>query len=118
MIQFLISALFAFNAQASDLIQNSTMDLRHQKLIIQSLQQSCGYFKDIVEIKTTVTKQQVDQGITDYFFNSIFHFTVRVDNGVFDQYKAQIQSSYHSSYDHQSGQWGLYSVGLVNCILI
>jgi hypothetical protein len=115
MIQLLVTGLILIGSQAFSAIQNSKLELRHQELIQNSLLQSCGSFRNLKEVQTTVIQQQVDQGIIDYYFTSLFHFTIRVDNGVFDQYKALVRSSYHSAYDHQSGHWGLYQVNQVNC---
>lgn len=88
---------------------------RHQELIMKSILNSCGYFQNLIEVQYTIVEKIVDQGIIDYDFQTIYQYTNRVDNGLFDQYQAIVDSSYHSAYDHQAETWGIFVVQNVQC---
>lgn len=113
--QWISMLLLLSGAQAFAVIQNSQMEARHQTLIEQAITEACGYYRDLTDVKTTVRPVLVDQGITDRYYFSVFNFTVRVDNSVFDQYQAFVESAYFDNYDHQSGNWGTYQVKSVSC---
>ncbi len=106
----LASAVFA-NAQ----IKNSTLEARHQQLIIEAVAAQCFNTRELTEVQTMKEEYQIDQGIVDITFTTILNYTSRVDNGLFDAYQAEVVSKYHTQYDHSARQWGAYSVESVKC---
>ncbi len=110
------TALMSFSSLAT--IQNSQLELRHQNLIEKSIMDHCQLSNgSIVEINTKTTAIKVDNGITDFKFETLLEVHQRVDQNLFDVYKVTVKSSYASGYDHSSQNWGTYLVDEIsNCV--
>lgn len=111
-VAFAGSFLVCFAVSSADAkIENSNLELRHQELIEKAIEAKCQlYPRGIVEVKTVVTPIRIDQGITDYQYETVLHLSVRVDQMLFDTYEVVVKSSYASAYDHARQEWGIYSV--------
>ena len=64
----------------------------------------------MIELETKVLKHQVDQGVVDYSFHSVFQVVNREDGRHHEVYQIQIDSLYSDAYDHASQEWGVYSL--------
>ncbi len=112
----LFFALFMQQAFAS--IPNSKLEPRHQRVVAQAIIDKCFYYSDIKELSSRFEVIQIDQGIRDLAYISEYEVRVWVDQGIFDDYRVIVQSYYADHYDHQSQNWGHYSVESVKCDLI
>lgn len=112
-----LAALFSFSTFAS--LENSKLELRHQDLIEKSIIEKCGLTRGMIyEVNTKVTELKIDQGITDYQFETLFEVHIRLDQNIFDEYEITIKSAYSDSYDHSSREWGIYSIESVSsCVM-
>lgn len=102
------------NAQAIE----KNLEARHQDLIKKTATAQCGFTRGYVEIvQNTTTANKVDQGITDYTYETVVAVNQRVDQFIYDTYHVTISSSYFDHYDHDSKNWGVYRIdGASNCV--
>jgi hypothetical protein len=108
-LSFLMSSAFAST------IEGSKFESRHQKLITDAISKECAFMGSLAVVTSHTQVIQIDQGIRDMVFNTVFRGVVRIDQGVFDSYKITVESLYSDQYDHSSGNWGAYSVTSVKC---
>jgi hypothetical protein len=73
--------------------------------------------RSLTLLKTTEQVVQVDQGVRDVYYNSQFTMSVRIDNGVFDQYTVTVKSAVFDQYDHKNATWGAFQVLEVSCTM-
>ena len=117
-VAFAGSFLVCFVVSSADAkIENSSLELRHQELIEKAVEAKCQiYPASFVEVSTLVAPIRIDQGVTDYKYETVLQFKVRVDQMIFDTYEVTVSSAYTAAYDHASQAWGLYEIEAVsNC---
>lgn len=114
----LILSLSLLSLTARAQIANNNLEARHQELIKNAAIEQCGLTRGYVEIvKSTETAIKVDQGVTDYTYETVVAVNQRVDQLIYDTYLVTISSSYYDSYDHDSKNWGVYKIdGASNCV--
>lgn len=99
-------------------LADSSLEARHQELIKNAAVAKCGLSRGNVEIvqnKTSTIK--VDQGITDYTYETVVAVNQRVDQLIYDTYHVTISSSYYDHYDHNTKNWGVYQIdGASDCV--
>lgn len=106
--------LLATSAQAE--VLNSQYEARHQAMLKKASLEACQVNRGkLTQISSSVIADQVDQGITDYYFTTELELTVKIDQGVFDTYKVTAQTLLASAYDHDAKDWGIYSVQSITC---
>lgn len=92
-------------------VQPQALESHHQELIKNAAIEQCGMTRGYVEIvQSTATAVKVDQGVTDYKYETIVAVNQRVDQLMYDTYLVKIASSYIEQYDHQSKNWGVYRI--------
>lgn len=96
-------------------IDNSKYEDRHQTTIEEAISKNCGNFRDLVQLESTEEVIVVDQGIRDVKFKTVLSGLQRLDQNIFDRYTITVESNYADMYDHQSKEWGSYSVDSVFC---
>lgn len=108
--------LVCFSVSSADAkIENSSLELRHQELIEKAVEAKCQLLpRGVAEVKTVVTPIRIDQGITDYQYETVLHLSVRVDQMLFDTYEVVVNSSYAAAYDHSRQEWGVYDIESVS----
>ena len=113
------AALFlASAAEASYVMAGSNYEVRHQSLVLQSLQEKCGFYGDVEVMSSTVEDIRIDQGIVDRKFTTVLRYKQRLDQMIFDTYEANVVSYLYDHYDHSTGNWGAYSVESVSCTML
>lgn len=98
-------------------INYSNYEERHQQLIENAVERNCGYAGTLEQVNSQEVVDQVDQGIRDVYYTTTLKMTVRVDQGVFDNYTVIVKSQFADMYDHVTKNWGVYSVDNVHCYL-
>ncbi len=114
-MKFLIAltlTMLSFSALAS------TITPRHMSVITKTVAEKCYFSSKLTEVSTTVREDRVDQGVVDYYYSSEFTAVVRIDQGVFDTYRVEVESAIYSAYDHEARDWGLIAVESVKCTMI
>lgn len=108
---FLIISQHSFAA-----IYHSNYDARHLSVIEEAISQQCTVNTDaLIQKSDSAEVINVDQGIKDINFTTLLETQVRVDQNIFELKKIVVKSHYADMYDHQSQNWGFYSVESVNC---
>lgn len=116
---FLGAVLFVGStSEAAYVMAGSNFEVRHQSLVLQALQDKCGYRGDVEVMSSTVEEFRIDQGITDYKFTTVLRYKQRMDQMIFDTYEANVVSYLYDQYDHSAGNWGAYSVESVSCTML
>lgn len=111
-----LGLLFSLSSFA---IKNSQLDSRHQQVIKKSVMEHCHLRRSqFEEMNTNAIARRVDQGILDYDYTTVLKVSEWIDQGLTDSYKVTVQSDYSDSYDHETRQWGIYSVSSVRCELL
>jgi hypothetical protein len=114
----LIALLVVVASQVSvAAINHSNYEDRHQQLIKNAVEQNCGYAFTVEQVNSQEVVDQVDQGIRDVYYTTTLKMTVRIDQGVFDNYTVIVKSQFADMYDHVTKNWGAYSVDNVQCYL-
>jgi len=100
-------AVFSFSAFSQ--IWFSDLDKRHQEVIRKALVKKCDVPNAwLNQISNKTTRVSVDQGITDYDYETVIEVE---GNGV-----VTVFSSYGDMYNHTEQDWGVYSVqSIVGC---
>ena len=114
-LTFALSLLVAQSSLAA--IINSNYQSRHQQIIEKAIQTNCGFFRDLTQVSSKAKVIQIDQGIQDVQYTTVFSGVQRIDQGVFDTYKIIVESEYSDHYDHEARDWGHFSVTSVKCEL-
>jgi len=96
----------------------TTIEQRHMAAIAKAVAKSCYIGSKLTQVKTTVREDRVDQGVVDYYYSSEFTAVVRIDQGVFDTYRVDVESAIFSAYDHVEQDWGMIEVKSVKCTMI
>jgi len=96
-------------------ITNSKYEDRHQVSIEKAISNSCGQFRDLLQLESNAKIVVVDQGINDVKFQTVLTGLKRLGQNIFDLYTITVESNYSDSYDHDSKEWGTYSVDSVFC---
>jgi hypothetical protein len=113
----LISALLTSYVLHAEIL-NSKLDHRHQEVIEHAVSENCMMRGVLTEVKSESEVVIPDQGIKDIFYSSTFTAIQKVDNGLTDQYLVHVKSQYSDMYDHETAQWGVYTVDKVSCEMI
>lgn len=111
---FLILALTSTKLSFAS-IADSKYEERHQLTIEKAITSGCGHFRDLVQVASSEEVIEVDQGIHDVKFKTILSGLQRLDQNIFDRYTITVESQYADMYDHESKNWGVYSVDSVFC---
>lgn len=115
---FTVMAVLFFGATTQAEISRSAYDVRHQTMLEQAIFNACGTgYGHLTQLSTTETEHHVDQGIIDLYFTTELEMTVKIDQGIRDNYKITVQSAKYSAYDHNAKDWGIYAVESVVCEL-
>ncbi len=90
---------------------------RHAKIIKSAIDSKCGSMARLTLVSVTEEVIHVDNGIRDVNYTSVYKGVLKIDQGVFDDYRITVKSHYGDSYDHTAQDWGHYSVSEVVCEL-
>ena len=96
---------------------NSVFEVRHSNSIESAIESSCGSFRDLTIVDSKQETINIDNGIKDIKYTTILTGLQRLDQNIFDSYKITVESTYSDMYDHQSQNWGFYSVDSVSCTM-
>ena len=108
MIQSILVVLFlSLSAQAQ--IKNSNLETRHQDLVATAVFNKCG-LQELVQLSVEVESIVVDNGIVDQLFK--IELAAETESGA---YRILVQSLLADHYDHNTQNWGAYSVQQVQC---
>lgn len=91
-------------------LQSSVLDSRHQTVIANAVSQRCGVIASLIQLSNITTPIKIDQGITDFNYETELVARVRIDQGQYDEYKIKVFSHYSDAFDHSSRNWGSFSV--------
>lgn len=97
-------------------ISESKLEDRHQSLIEEAISKNCGRFSGLTQLTNTEEVIVVDQGIRDSKFLTVLTGLQRLDQNIFDRYTITVNSEYADMYDHETKNWGAYSISSVSCI--
>lgn len=93
---------------------DTELERRHMDLIEKAVKEKCSLrLGSVRQISTKVTPHKIDQGITDYSYETVVEAIDRIDQGVIDFYRVEVKSEYADIYDHVNKDWGVYSVSFV-----
>jgi hypothetical protein len=100
---FIVSLLAVFSFSAMAEISNSELNPRHQKVIRTALVEKCDVPNAwLIQVSNQTTAHRVDNGITDYTFET----EIEVEgNGV-----VTVLSAYYDGFNHAEQNWGTYTV--------
>lgn len=111
-----ILALTLIFSQASfATVLGSSYEARHLKAIEEAITRNCGNFGELKQLRSFEEVINVDNGIRDIRFTTVLTGLKRMDQNIFDEYVIVVGSDYSDMYDHQSKDWGVYSVSDVTC---
>lgn len=114
----LLSLSFLILSQTSQAaLLNSVFEVRHSNSIESAIESHCGSFRNLSVVDSKQEIINVDNGIKDIKFTTILTGLQRLDQNIFDTYKIIVESTYSDMYDHQSQNWGFYSVDSVSCTM-
>ncbi len=108
-----VSILFTGLAQAA--ITNSKYEARHQAAIESAVYAKCG-IGAMFEKSSSEQVISIDQGINDVSYLTSIELHVKADLRYTEVLDVQVESYYSDSYDHQSQNWGVYTIESVNCV--
>lgn len=114
LVLFYAALFFSLNANA--LIVNSPLELRHQELIEQAVKTSCGIYQELTHVSYQQEIVKVDNGITDIYFDIQLETKDSDNPDQFYQFDINVKSVLSDMYDHNTGNWGAYSVLDVTCV--
>lgn len=86
---------------------------RHNSTIEKAIDLKCGKLNTLAVVSTKKERVKVDQGIVDYKYTTEINATA----ADYTRYSVTVKSWYYDSYDHESQDWGSYSVESVECTL-
>ncbi|MFP5385706.1 MAG: hypothetical protein ACLGHN_06475 [Bacteriovoracia bacterium] len=112
-LAFTLMTILSANASTA-----SSFSPRHLKKITDAVAKKCYLVGNLQEVATHTRVDRVDQGIIDYYYKSEFLMEVRVDQGLFDTYKVNVDSAIFDAYDHADKDWGIITVDSVSCEMI
>lgn len=110
-----LSLLFAQASLAE--IKDSQYEVRHQNLLETEILKNCGQMRDLNQISSIQQVIQIDNGIQDIKFKTVLSGLLRLDQNIFDKYIITVHSEYSDMYDHSSGEWGVYSLNDISCVM-
>ncbi|MDD0852850.1 hypothetical protein HBN50_07075 [Halobacteriovorax sp. GB3] len=96
-------------------VKNSSYAALHNKALVEAITNECNEMKDLTIVTTKEEIDQVDQGITDYYYTTVLTGKQRYDQNIFDKYTITVESSYLDGYDRSTGESGTYFVNSVKC---
>ncbi len=97
-------------------IYHSNYETRHLAVIEEAVGRLCGVSTDaLIQKSDSAEIIKVDQGITDVAYTTVLETQVRIDQNFFELKKMIVKSNFADMYDHQSKEWGVYSVEGINC---
>lgn len=99
---------------ASATIEGSTYEERHQAAIEKSIYEKCGLTGQLLQVSSQQTEVRIDNGITDVTYTTAIIVRSRIDQNIFEDHNVIVQSLYSDAYDHDSKNWGAYSVESVS----
>ncbi len=102
-------SLLTFQAQANG------FTVEQKKVVAEAIANTCGYIINLKQLGQTHKTVVVDQGIRDVYTTTVFEGDRRLDQNVFDRYEITVNSLVSDAYDHQNGNWGIFTVESVNC---
>lgn len=112
----LSAALMILSTESFASIINSDYEKRHQQVIESAIASECQIIvKNLTQILSKEEVIRVDNGVEDIHFTTVLKGLRKIDQGVFDNYKITVKSTYSDSYDHNSGDWGAYTVQSIKC---
>lgn len=97
-------------------IANSKLEVRHLELIETAIAENCGAFSSLEQISLKEKVIKVDQGIHDIKYTTVLTGLSRLDQNIFDRYVITVESDFADMYDHNTKNWGVYSVNSVSCV--
>jgi|GEM_PF-731518 len=97
-------------------IRNSGLEERHQALIEQEVYKSCGISPILTEVFVQEEQVRIDNGIVDIHYRIQLEGKVGIDQYIYDTYKINVSSTQSAMYDHNTQNWGAYTVEVVNCL--
>lgn len=98
---------------ASATIEGSTYEERHQAAIEKSIYEKCGLSGQLLQVASQQTEVRIDNGNTDINFTTAIIVRSRIDQNIFEDFNVIVQSLFSDAYDHESKNWGVYSVDTV-----
>ena len=111
----ILTALIIFGINSQAAILNSDLDLVHQTKIQESVEKNCFLKGDLTQLSSTVKVDVVDQGVRDFYYTTTFETFDKYDQVYSDKYIVTVNSVKWDMYDHETKNWGSYSVESVKC---
>ncbi|MCM2351848.1 MAG: hypothetical protein NDI69_17675 [Bacteriovoracaceae bacterium] len=110
-----LSLLAVLSLSAHADVRNSKLEKRHQNLIKKAVFAKCDIYRGFIyEFGTKITPKKIDQGITDYEYETVLEANEEIDQGQYNTYKVTVKSSYSDGYNHPDQTWGSYSVDAIS----
>ncbi len=108
----LISALFVLLAGPLSIasVDNSQLVARHQAVIQMAIWNSCKLLGDIQVVSNEVQTERLDSGIEDRYYTTEINLWNKADGHSLEAIRLTVTSRYSDMYDHESRDWGVYSV--------
>ena len=111
MISILVLGLFASVVQSQT--AQDGKEPRHLDLVREAIMHECGVKGSISSTTVQVITKRVDQGITDYGYNSEISLRVALNDSRTQILKFNVISDFADMYDHNTKNWGVYHVSKV-----
>lgn len=114
MKNLLIAIVCILSCSQQVLAEEKVTNQRHKNIVLRTIANACqlDYFY-MVEISTTITPEKIDNGVVDYYYQSQFKVFNREDGRHDEEFIIDIDTIYTHAYDHESKEWGIYSVNRV-----
>lgn len=111
----ILVSILSFNLNAAT---DSNYSSRHLVKIKEAIAKKCALKGKFVQVSSVVEEVEVDQGVTDYNYKTVFKHRDWIDQGIFDDYSVEVISHYAAMYDHVARDYGFYHVSSVECTML
>ena len=108
--------LLTLASTANAMIFNSQLEYRHQSEIELAIGSRCGIYGTLTSYSEEKYEHKIDNGITDVYYMTHIKAQQGIDQYETDKFDIVVQSFFSDNYDHNSLNWGTYTVFDVQCM--
>ncbi len=105
-------------ASADEIIKNSSFTEYQNQKVAQAILHECQIGDRLEVVSQEERIDRVDQGITDVYYTTKMTGIKFYDQGRYNDYKITVESVLFSGYNHNTKDWGTFSVLSVKCDLL
>ena len=95
-------------------MRNSKYEVVHQQSIEESVVQACGIAGVLTQESSDQQLVSVDNGVNDIYFTTVLKVSTKMDQ-FSGENTVVVKSVLTDAYNHETKNWGVYSVESVVC---